>query len=101
VRVRYCWTICREVVRRCSSADRISGIVVSTTVNGVRGVEGLRPFCVSTAAMVATTVRSAATGNSRFMGADFTGVRGSGSGVRENSRLVGLRKDDEVTGDEA
>src|SRR4029453_15704925 len=101
MRVRYCWTICREVVRPCSSADRISGIVVSTTVNGVRGVEDLRPFCAPTAATVATTIRGAATGNSRFMGADFTGGRGSGLGVRENSRLVGLRKDDEVAGDEA
>ena len=75
MRTRYCCTIWREVVRPCSSAARISGIVASTTVNGLRGAAALRSFCARTAAMAATVTSTAATGSSRFIAGDYRHLR--------------------------
>src|SRR6266581_4929994 len=69
MRMRYCSTIARDVTRRCSMAARSSGIVASTTVNGVLPGSG-SPLCLAWAETGATAARRA-TGTRTTVGRDM------------------------------
>src|SRR5690349_857023 len=69
MRVRYCRTSWCDVTRPCSMAVRISAIVASTTVNGLRGVAGAALF-------VCARVPRAAVINKRAVAIDSPRMRG-------------------------